>query len=77
MAEFMCRFKINQLRVWLVTLIWAAIVPALADPAADQARLAVANTGFAFDLFQQIVREQPDANVFISPVQRLNGFADD
>lgn len=63
----MRRFKINQLRVWLVTLVWAAVVPALADPAADPARLAAANTGFAFDLFQQIVREQPDANVFISP----------
>ena len=29
--------------------------------------LAAANTGFAFELFQQIVKEQPDANVFISP----------
>jgi serine protease inhibitor len=63
----MHRFKINQLRVWLVTLVWAAVMPALADPAADPARLAAANTGFAFDLFLQIVREQPDANVFISP----------
>ena len=39
---------------------------ALADPA-DQAKLAAANTGFAFDLLKQIAAKQPDANVFISP----------
>jgi len=39
----------------------------LADSSADQAKLAAANTGFAFDLLRQIVKEQPDANVFISP----------
>ncbi|MGA9779746.1 MAG: serpin family protein [Verrucomicrobiia bacterium] len=42
-------------------------MPVLADSAEDQAKLAAANTGFAFDLFQQIVPEQPGANVFISP----------
>ncbi len=39
----------------------------LADSPGDQANLAAANTGFAFDLLKQIAAEQPDANVFISP----------
>ena len=39
----------------------------LADSSADPAKLAAANSGFAFDLLQQIARGQPDANVFISP----------
>ena len=38
-----------------------------ADSPAAQASLAAANTGFAFDLLKQIVKEQPDTNVFISP----------
>jgi serine protease inhibitor len=40
---------------------------ALADSPADPAKLAAANTGFAFDLLKQIAGEQPNANVFISP----------
>jgi serpin B len=40
---------------------------AQADPASGQQKLAAANTGFAFDLFQQIVQKQPGANIFISP----------
>ena len=32
-----------------------------------QAKLAAANTGFAFDLLKQIAGEQPNANIFISP----------
>jgi serpin B len=47
----------------LCFVAWAV----LADPAADQARLAAANTGFAFDLLKQIAGEQPNANIFISP----------
>ena len=39
----------------------------LAASPADQEKLASANTGFAFDLLKQIVKEQPDTNVFISP----------
>jgi serpin B len=39
-----------------------------ANPSSDQAGLAAANTGFAFDLLKQIAGEQPDANVFISPL---------
>ena len=38
----------------------------LAAPA-DQAKLASANTGFAFDLLKQIAGEQPGTNIFISP----------
>jgi serpin B len=51
----------------LSILICAAAWALRADPASDQSRLAAANTGFAFDLFREIVHEQPDANVFISP----------
>jgi len=40
---------------------------ALATGPADQAALTSANTAFAFDLLKQIVAEQPNANVFISP----------
>jgi serpin B len=47
----------------LCFVAWAA----LADPTTDQAGLAAANTGFAFDLLKQIAGEQPNANVFISP----------
>jgi len=35
--------------------------------AQDSAKLAAANAGFAFDLFKQIAKEQPDKNIFISP----------
>jgi serine protease inhibitor len=63
----MRRYKISSRKIWLCVLICAVGWPALADSAADQAKLAAANTGFAFDLFRQIVREKPDANVFISP----------
>ncbi len=44
-------------------LAWTAPAQAPADPA----KLAAANTGFAFDLLKQIAGSQPDANVFISP----------
>jgi serpin B len=48
-------------------LICAAALASLAAPASDQSKLAAANTGFAFDLFQQIAQEQPGKNIFISP----------
>ena len=47
----------------LCCLAWAV----LAQAPPDDARLAAANTGFAFDLLQKIAGAQPDANVFISP----------
>ena len=59
--------KINSWITWLSLLIAAVCPPALADSGEDQAKLAAANTSFAFDLFQQIAHEQPDANIFISP----------
>jgi serpin B len=36
-------------------------------PAADVEKLVAGNTGFGFDLMNQVVQAQPDANVFISP----------
>jgi len=59
--------KTSRQELWLSVLICVAGLPGLADPLTDQAKLTAGNTGFAFELFQQIVREQPDANVFISP----------
>jgi serpin B len=48
-------------------LLCAASLVVLADSSSDQAGLAAANTGFAFDLLKQIANVQPRANVFISP----------
>jgi serpin B len=48
-------------------LFFMVTLAAGADPAADQESLVTANTGFAFDLMNQIAQAQPDANVFISP----------
>src|SRR6516162_2217976 len=53
---------------WLGTLICVSALPVLADSISDESKLAAANTGFAFDLFRQIMQERPDANVFISPL---------
>ena len=63
----MRRSQISIHRILLGIFICAVSWPVRADSTADQAKLAAANTEFAFDLFQQIVRQQPDANVFISP----------
>jgi serine protease inhibitor len=63
----MFRRALSRRKCWPGVFIWAASLPVLAGSAGDSARLAAANTGFAFDLFHQIVQEQPDANVFISP----------
>ncbi len=41
--------------------------PALAASPVDEARLASADTGFAFTLCNELAREQPAKNVFISP----------
>jgi len=49
-----------------VLLCFASLIVLVASPA-DQEKLAMANTGFAFDLLKQIAGEQPNANVFISP----------
>jgi serine protease inhibitor len=48
-------------------LAWVSQANPAADPAADRAKLAAANAGFAFDLLRQIAGAQPNANVFISP----------
>jgi serpin B len=49
-----------------VLLCFASLIVLVASPA-DQEKLAMANTGFAFDLLKQIAGGQPNANVFISP----------
>jgi serpin B len=53
---------------WLPILICAVAGAAPAAPASDQAKLAAANTGFAFDLFERIAQEQPGKNICISPL---------
>jgi serine protease inhibitor len=59
--------QFNRHKVWTGLLIGFTSLMARADLPMDQAKLAAANTGFAFDLLKQIVKEQPEANVFISP----------
>ena len=59
--------RFNRHKAWAGLLIGFTSLAARADSPVDQAKLAAANTGFAFDLLKQIVKEQPDANVFISP----------
>jgi serine protease inhibitor len=59
--------QFNGNKVWAGLLIGFTSLAARADLPADQAKLAAANTDFAFDLLKQIVQKQPDANVFISP----------
>ena len=59
--------QLLRYKVWTGLLVCFVGLAVRADPSMDSAKLAAANTGFAFDLFQQIVKEQPDANVFISP----------
>ena len=59
--------RFNRQKVWARLLICVASLTVRADLSADQAKLAAANTGFAFDLVKQVVKEQPDTNVFISP----------
>jgi serpin B len=48
-------------------LLFTVALTAGADPAADQAKLVAANSGFAFELMGQLAQAQPGANVFISP----------
>jgi serpin B len=54
-------------KLGLGVLLCFAGLTVLAAAPADQEKLASANTGFAFDLLKQIIREQPGTNVFISP----------
>jgi serine protease inhibitor len=62
-----CFTQFNRNKVWAGLLICFTSLAVRADSPADPAKLAAANAGFAFDLLKQIVKEQPDANVFISP----------
>jgi serpin B len=49
-----------------VLLLFAGFHQAAASPA-DQQKLAAANNGFAFKLLKQLAKDQPAANIFISP----------
>ncbi|MGA3163388.1 MAG: serpin family protein [Verrucomicrobiota bacterium] len=59
--------KTNLCRILSGVLICAIGLLASAALASDLEKLADANTGFAFDLLKQIAKEQPKANIFISP----------
>jgi serpin B len=59
--------KTNIRKTSFGILLCSAGLAALAASPSDREKLATANTGFAFDLLKQIVKEQPDTNVFISP----------
>ncbi len=59
--------QFNRHKVWTGLLLCSASLAARADLTTDQATLVTANTGFAFDLLKQIVKAQPEANIFISP----------
>ena len=59
--------RFSRHRVLAGLLIGFTSLAVRADLSADRAKLAAANTGFAFDLLKQVVKGQPDANVFISP----------
>ena len=48
-------------------LIWGAQLQLVPAAPADARRLATANNGFAFNLLKQLARDQPAANIFISP----------
>ena len=54
-------------KIALGVLSCLVCLAAMAGPSEDEAKLAAANTGFAFDLLKQIANEQPDRNIFISP----------
>src|SRR4051794_15710220 len=59
-AAKLCKCAIIAVLVFLSQGLYA-------DSTADQKWLAVANDGFAFQLLKQIAKDQPGANIFISP----------
>lgn len=48
-------------------MTFLAWLTAWGEPATDPQKLVAANNAFAFDLMNQLVQAQPDANTFISP----------
>jgi serpin B len=69
-----CQVSKNQMAnhnsMKTIATLAAASLMALAagsGRAADENKLVTANTAFAFNLFQQVSQEQPNANVFLSP----------
>ncbi len=59
----------KQIASRILSAILAGLIglSTFAVSAQDSEKLAVANNGFAFDLLNQIAKEQPDTNIFISP----------
>jgi len=57
----------SRRKVWIGLLLCCIALVVRADLPVNQAKLAVANSDFAFDLLKQIVKKQPDTNVFVSP----------
>ena len=55
------------LRLTFIAVAGVAALGTDAASAADEQKLASANTGFAFRLLKEIAKEQPAQNVFISP----------
>jgi len=51
----------------IAVLVLLAGLHQVAASLADQQKLAVANNGFAFNLLKQLAKDQPAANIFISP----------
>ena len=51
----------------IAVLVLLAGLHQVAASLADQQALAAANNGFAFKLLKQLAKEQPVANIFISP----------
>jgi serine protease inhibitor len=54
-------------RLVIASLLWLLGFGLHAAPPTDQQKLASANIGFAFKLLRQLSKDQPGANIFISP----------
>lgn len=77
------RFSKPRRKVPILFAASLAAVQLSASPATDQEQLVAANTAFAFNLANQLVRTHPDANLLISPfsvstaLQMLSNGAED
>jgi serpin B len=66
MKGIQCSRKLLAVITTAAACICVSAVCAIPSP--DQQKLASANTDFAFKLLQEIAREQPGTNIFISPL---------
>src|SRR4051794_26546945 len=67
MMEIRVMCIIRKLWSQLIVLLSLLGLQAFAASTAELEKLATANTGFTFGLLKEIAKEQPGANVFISP----------